>query len=793
MDPNPQQESDRPSNDANFDPRVIERLSATVEDMQLHGQLLARDEVLKVSANFRERFGPQALARLDGDALLETMHGRGKDNDSLMYWLEFKNDDEFPASLGSIAGGNALKFGIYRRKDTNQWMTGSAQKQKVITQAEAIEFARDQREQLRRGAAEIERLSVNASLDEYRELQQRLDEVAPAVSNSSWGHKYFFVLYPDKLDDFHSPSYQRNYIARLLQEPPEGEGRYVAAWHFTSLARQLQTTTNSATTAIMSTLGPMRSYYRIGTTHGDTEQSEWDAMRDGGYVSIGWDKLGDLTEFLKRDIAEVVDALTLRLNEHYPNSPQAIGRLARQVVRFFRTIATGDIVVAMNGMDVLGIGRVIGDYEFKAGERFPHCRSVEWLSFDNWPFPVAEGLRTTVYELGKQGQNLAAIERHCFSAEPHPPQLKDDGVTLPKIIRPGVIPPLTGIAGRIQSVLKRKSQVILYGPPGTGKTWHAYRAARDLAAFDSFGTPFDQLSNDQKQVLIGDGASELGRVRFCSFHPAYGYEDFIEGYRPQGQTQPQGSMSFELRSGIFKQLCQDATHEREHQFFLIIDEINRGDVPRIFGELMTVIEESKRGQSILLPLSGQPFHVPKNVFVIGTMNTADRSIALLDTALRRRFGFIELMPDTRLLNASIEGEFPLGLWLEALNDRIQKHLGGDARNRQIGHSYFLQGERPITSLKDFAHVIQDDVVPLLEEYCYEDHSLLGKILGPDFVDAERQLIRHELFEPGRRQELIQSLLAPCPEITKTLEATAHKASILEGENAGDDSSEAEPE
>ena len=157
-------------------------------------------------------------------------------------------------------------------------------------------------------------------------------------------------------------------------------------------------------------------------------------------------------------------------------------------------------------------------------------------------------------------------------------------------------------------------------------------------------------------MVVGRPES-LGIARICCFHPAYGYEDFIEGYRPESHD---GRMIFVLRDGIFKQLCRDAEAQPERQFYLVIDEINRGDIPRIFGELLTIVEKEKRGESIILPLSRSSFRVPRNVALIGTMNTADRSIALLDTALRRRFGFVELMPDASLLGPASVAEIPLG-------------------------------------------------------------------------------------------------------------------------------------
>jgi 5-methylcytosine-specific restriction protein B len=204
-----------------------------------------------------------------------------------------------------------------------------------------------------------------------------------------------------------------------------------------------------------------------------------------------------------------------------------------------------------------------------------------------------------------------------------------------------------------------------------------------------------------------------------------------------------------------------------------VDEINRGDIPRIFGELLTLLEKDKRGLQVTLPLSGDNFAVPTNVQLLGTMNTADRSIALLDTALRRRFGFVELMPDISVLGtSSAGGSIPLGPWLASLNDRLREHLGRDARNLQIGHAYLLEGSRPVTDFMHFVRVLAEDVVPLLEEYCYEDYSALAQILGPGLVDEARQRIREELFAQNKWPELVQALLEPAPEIVTASTAIA---------------------
>jgi 5-methylcytosine-specific restriction protein B len=164
------------------------------------------------------------------------------------------------------------------------------------------------------------------------------------------------------------------------------------------------------------------------------------------------------------------------------------------------------------------------------------------------------------------------------------------------------------------------------------------------------------------------------------------------------------------------------------------------------------------------------FRVPSNVLVIGTMNTADRSIALLDVALRRRFGFVELMPDYSVLQGSVIAGLPLGAWLEDLNARIRAIGGGDARNRQIGHAFFLDRDRPISRPEQLAAVLRDDIIPLLEEYCYDDFDQLVELLGSRVVDVARQRIRRDLFEPGRADDLVAALMRP--EITTASSAVA---------------------
>ena len=711
-------------------------------------------------ATFRDRFAPEKLLKLDGEDLLNTIHAHGN-RDSLVYWLEFKNDHEFPEGFGSIAGGSALKFGIYRRKETGAWTTGSPTDQKEISTKDAIEIARTHRNQLVAGANLLDRFSSDPSDQNYAILQDRMDAEAPDVSNSAWGHKYFSLLFPNKLDDFHAEEYQRFHLRKMLQVPPKREGRYAAAGRYVSAAGELQIPINHLTTTLDRINGRPYRVWRIDTRPGGVDDI-WRVMKEQSCVAIGWHTVGDLSDLADDPRGKEKIRQKLESEGHRPNVASGS---ANQISSFVTRIAEGDLVLASDGETVLGIGKVTGPYEFKGtGNNNPlHRRLVKWLYTQTWRLPEAEGGQSTVRQINKYPANLVEIERRLFNAARES--------TAPAVEAAAAITrDLDVIPSKLQAILERKGQAIVYGPPGTGKTYWANLSARQLAARAAFGRDFEALDEGQRNEVTGNETSQ-GLVRICTFHPAYGYEDFIEGYRPR--TNESGQLSFELREGIFKQLCRDAERQPDRLFLLVIDEINRGDIPRIFGELITLLEMDKRGTKLLLPVSGDPFSVPRNIRLIGTMNTADRSIALLDAALRRRFGFIELMPDEEVLSGvRVANSIPLGAWLSALNAQIRNQVRQDARNLQVGHAYFMESGRPVTDLARFTRILAEDIVPLLEEYCYENYHMLRELLGNAIVDEENQRIRHELFNRDRSDDLIQALLAPFPEIVTSSVATA---------------------
>jgi Cdc6-like AAA superfamily ATPase len=238
------------------------------------------------------------------------------------------------------------------------------------------------------------------------------------------------------------------------------------------------------------------------------------------------------------------------------------------------------------------------------------------------------------------------------------------------------------------------------------------------------------------------------RYRFITFHQSYSYEEFIEGIKPIMPKNEEETIevNYKIQEGVFKELCETARKDPKNPYAIFIDEINRGNVSNIFGELITLIEKDKRiGNEnelfVDLAYSGKPFGVPANLYIIGTMNTADRSVEALDTALRRRFTFEELLPNPEIIKSKgkssgtveVEDKDSIDLveLLITINKRIEVLID---RDHQIGHSFFMD----VQTLKDLRDVFKDNIIPQLQEYFYGDYGKIGLVLGSGFIEKSQK-------------------------------------------------------
>lgn len=284
--------------------------------------------------------------------------------------------------------------------------------------------------------------------------------------------------------------------------------------------------------------------------------------------------------------------------------------------------------------------------------------------------------------------------------------------------------------------------IILYGPPGTGKTYNAIRYAVAIAEGIDVSTIVKDSYTDRWHVVknaistfksLSEPPSGIDpRIVFTTFHQSLSYEDFIEGIKPkinEDKKSKKKTVYYEKEPGLFKRIC-DAARGKKENYVLIIDEINRGNVAQIFGELITLIEEDKREGAkneirSTLPYSGERFCVPDNLYIIGTMNTADRSVEALDSALRRRFHFVEMMPNSDLITSTSRCDKVFAV----INKRIS--ILKDSEH-QIGHSYFLE----VQNDKDLCNVFRYNIIPLLQEYFFGDIEKMKMVLGEGFFVKE---------------------------------------------------------
>ena len=437
--------------------------------------------------------------------------------------------------------------------------------------------------------------------------------------------------------------------------------------------------------------------------------SMWEEFYRRGIMGMGWCDLGDLSSYATKEdmrfkLQEVRGDATTQKNS------------AHAVWQFVHDIKPGDVVFAKRGRtEILGRGVVVGDYEYDGGEsRYPNIRKVKWSHKGSWQTGEMFAMKTltdmTDYPdflakmdaffedaaVGEEG--VVALEYPLYGAEDFLAEVYMDETAYEALA----------------NVLRSKKNAILQGAPGVGKTFVAKRLAYSMM-----------------------GAKDVDRVMMVQFHQSYSYEDFIEGFRPS-------AAGFELTKGAFYSFCKKAAEDEDNDYFFVIDEINRGNLSKIFGELFMLIENDKRGPKNKLQLlySRELFYVPSNVYLIGMMNTADRSLAMLDYALRRRFAFVDLRPG---FGSDGFAEYRDGLSSPKFNElvscvvRLNAAIADDDSLGEgfcIGHSYFCGLKIEDVTDTVLSAIVEFELVPLLGEYWFDEPSKVR-----EWADALRRAIK----------------------------------------------------
>ncbi|MEV7620203.1 AAA family ATPase [Microbacterium sp. NPDC089321] len=430
------------------------------------------------------------------------------------------------------------------------------------------------------------------------------------------------------------------------------------------------------------------------------QASEWTEFSAHGIMGIGWDDVDDLSSFPSRE------AIRRVLDPDGTRGSMKNGVLA--LWQFQNEIAVGDIIYAKRGRrEIVGRGEVTSDARYEPDRpSFRHLRSVRWTDVGSWEHP-GDSVTKTLTDITPYRDYVGKLEAlFGDDAEPETPIPSTRVPAYDKAAFLSEVYVSEERYERLRALLARKKNVILAGPPGVGKTFAAKRLAYSMM-----------------------GAKDPSRVQTVQFHQSYSYEDFMMGYRP---TESGG---FTLTEGPFYRFCDIArADDPDRPYFFIVDEINRGNISKIFGELLMLIESDKRGQELRLLYKNETFSVPPNVHIIGMMNTADRSLAVLDYALRRRFGFFEMAPGFHSSGFTRWQQETGSPTLDALVKVVVDLNAAIAEDPAlgpgfaIGHSFLSD---PVGTDGDgwLYSVVEDELIPLLDEYWFDEPMRAGEWAG----------------------------------------------------------------
>ena len=420
----------------------------------------------------------------------------------------------------------------------------------------------------------------------------------------------------------------------------------------------------------------------------------WDTFYAEGVIGIAREYIGDLSVYETR--ADMQKAL-----QEKGEDGRSYKHASLETWQFVHDIKPGDIIFAKRGQhEIIGRGIVESDYFYDDARDslYKNLRQVKWTHKGSWEHPDGAAITKVLTDVTSYTDYVAKLNA-LFEEDDVQQEIDEPVVEYPAYTAADFLSEVymqDEEYDTLINLIRTKKNIILQGAPGVGKTYAAKRLAYSMM-----------------------GVKDQNRVMMVQFHQSYSYEDFIEGYRPAAN-------GFVLNKGAFYKFCKTAEIDDENEYFFIIDEINRGNLSKIFGELFMLIESDKRGIQLQLLYSGEKFAVPKNVYIIGMMNTADRSLAMLDYALRRRFAFYEMRPG---FDTDGFREYRMGLGsekfdrlihcVESLNNVISADESlGDGFC--VGHSYFCNLTAEKVTDRALSAIVEYELIPLLKEYWFDE-------------------------------------------------------------------------
>lgn len=735
---------------------IVNKLS---ENYQKYGSTIKfeKDETLeRYQDYFIEKFSLATLERMSPQETLNELMNMNN-QESMVYWLEFKNDEEFKTGLfGGIQGGSAGKYTMFHSKKYNQWVKWESHKQVPISDEEAA----DRADQIRRNLIKLHNYIQENSyktIDDIRLMIESIenDEELKGLYRYGWVHKYLHIHYPEKISSYHGWSIFTSLLVKMKHPFAEilsddEMSPYFFDYFYIDLSNRLNISQINLSRLIGKSYPDIEktTYFKVEVSKFDRQDLEQMIHSKYFYGPINLNE--DLTNITSRK--EMMKFLHLINYDEYN---------ATQVNLITKGITENDIVLLVDSNRAQYVGVANGEYEYMQNEKLRHRIPMTWYDINQDNQFTISGKITKIINRVNKAKDQVNIELAVEQGE--------------KIIRSETkkfINPLKGEMREINSLLGKKKQVILIGAPGTGKTYWAQKTVHELIARQLYKNSYENLTDKEKETI-----KNSEQLKTVVMHSNYGYEEFVEGLRPEIIN---NQLVFKIKDGVFKEFALKAKKDSDKNYYLILDEINRADLTKIFGELIYSIENSKRGEYINLSVSNKEFTIPKNLYIIGTMNNADKSVSLIDLALRRRFGFIELKPNYDLLDCVIADnividaidtededallseieevtEIHIGDWLQTVNQRIVHVLGAEGNDLQIGHSYFLSNEEVITEPGQFVDVLKYEIIPLLNEYTYHNQHQLKEIIGNRMYDSSNQL-RFNLISEEEFGTLIEALL-----------------------------------